>query len=149
MLYFDTSFVVPLVLREQTSASIAEYVAGLPAGRLFISHWTRVEFSSALGVGVRIGRLKPREAAEAEKQLERTLDESFSILSAAPDMFERAREFLSQHRLGLRAGDALHLAIASSHRAETIYSLDKTMLKAGRSLGLPLSSGIRLAGYPH
>jgi uncharacterized protein len=149
MLYFDTSFVVPLILREQTSASIAEYVAGLPAGRLFTSHWTRVEFSSALGVRVRIGRLKPSDAVEAEKELERILDESFSILSAAPDMFERAREFLSHHQLGLRAGDALHLAIASNHRAETIYSLDKTMLKAGKSLGIPLSSGIRLAGYAH
>jgi predicted nucleic acid-binding protein len=56
---------------------------------------------------------------------------------------------LRQHKLGLRAGDALHLAIARNRRADTIYSLDKTMLKAGRGLGLPLSSGIRLAGYAH
>jgi predicted nucleic acid-binding protein len=47
----------------------------------------------------------------------------------------------------LRAGDALHLAVAKNHRGEAVYSLDKTLLKAGRLLGLPVSTGIRLAGY--
>jgi hypothetical protein len=30
---------------------------------------------------------------------------------------------------GLRAGDALHLAIASNHGAGTFYSLDRSMVK--------------------
>ena len=38
-------------------------------------------------------------------------------------------------------GDALHLAIANNHRAETVYSLDKALLKAGKALGLPVSAG--------
>jgi hypothetical protein len=44
--------------------------------------------------------------------------------------------FLSQFDTGLRAGDALHLAVANNHRATAIYSLDKTVLKAGKILGL-------------
>ena len=38
----------------------------------------------------------------------------------------------------------LHLAIASNHRVDTTYSLDKTLLRAGATLGLPVSMGIQL-----
>jgi predicted nucleic acid-binding protein len=149
MLYFDTSFLAPLVVLEEASVRVTEFMGRLPAEPLTVSQWTRVELSSVLGLRVRMGRLKPKEAIDADAQFEATIERSFTTLLPTADDFRRAREFLQKHKLGLRAGDALHLAIASNHRAETIYSLDKTMLKAGRSLGLPLSSGIRLAGYSH
>jgi predicted nucleic acid-binding protein len=41
----------------------------------------------------------------------------------------------------------LHLAVAKNHRGETIYTLDKTLLKAAKLLGLPVSTGFRLSGY--
>ena len=44
------------------------------------------------------------------------------------------------------AGGALHLAIASN-RGATIYGLDKVMIKAGKTLGVPESAGVFLAGY--
>jgi predicted nucleic acid-binding protein len=37
--------------------------------------------------------------------------------------------------LGLRAGDALHLAIASQHGA-TVYTLDQRIAEAGPALGV-------------
>jgi predicted nucleic acid-binding protein len=43
----------------------------------------------------------------------------------------------------LRAGDALHLAIAKNNHAGAIYSFDKTLLKAGKVLGLPVSAGVQ------
>ena len=49
MFYFDTSFLVPLLFVEATSARIERFIAGLHRDRLATSHWTRVEFSSALG----------------------------------------------------------------------------------------------------
>jgi hypothetical protein len=52
-------------------------------------------------------------------------------------------DYLQHYAISLRAGDALHLAIAGNHGAETIYSLDKSMIKAGKMLGLPMSAGIR------
>ena len=149
MLYFDTSFVAPLVVVEATTDRIARFIRQLPVEELTISHWTRVELSSLLGRDVRMGRLQPEAARVAETRFEAIVEDSFSVLAPTANDFERARAFLRQHKLGLRAGDALHLAIASNNSAETIYSLDKTMLKAGRSLGLPLSSGIRLPGYAH
>ncbi|MCY4273919.1 MAG: hypothetical protein OXE41_00745 [Gammaproteobacteria bacterium] len=32
----------------------------------------------------------------------------------------------------------LHMAIAMNHGAMTVYSLDQLMIKAGRTLGLPI-----------
>lgn len=57
MLYFDSSFLVPLVLEESTSDTIAKLVQGLPIEELSTSHWTRVEFSSLIAREVRMGGL--------------------------------------------------------------------------------------------
>jgi predicted nucleic acid-binding protein len=40
------------------------------------------------------------------------------------------------HRLKLRAGDALHLAIAESLKAEVILCLDHVMIESAKSLGM-------------
>lgn len=94
-----------------------------------------------------MGGLAPQAAVQADAQFEGVVDESFIVLLPNADDFSLAKQFLGHHEIGLRAGDALHLAIAKNHRAEIIYSLDKTMIKAGKSFGLPLNTGIRLSGY--
>ena len=38
MIYFDTSFLVPLVLPEATSDRIAAFIRELPADQLAVSH---------------------------------------------------------------------------------------------------------------
>ena len=50
--------------------------------------------------------------------------------------FRMAAKFLDQHTLGLRAGDALHLATASEHGA-TVHTLDRRLAEAGPVLGVP------------
>ncbi len=62
--------------------------------------------------------------------------ESFIILPVTGGQFRAAAGFAVQHALGLRAGDALHLAIASEHGA-TVYTLDQWLAKAGPALGVP------------
>lgn len=147
MLYFDTSFLVPLVLPEAASDAIAEYVRGLPSDPFTVSHWTRVEFSSLIAREVRMGGLDAQAAAQADARFEAMLDESFAVILPNAGDFDLAKEYLGHYETGLRAGDALHLAIARRHRAEAIYSLDKTLLKAGKLLGLPVSAGIGPAGW--
>ena len=144
MLYFDTSFLVPLLLEEATSAKIERFMAHLPTGEMAVSHWTRVEFSSLLTREVRTGGLNSDAAKRTNVEFEAVVADSFIVLLPEADDFDLAREYLGHHQTGLRAGDALHLAIARNRRAEAIYSLDKTMLKAGKILGLPVSPGIRL-----
>ncbi|MYH58721.1 MAG: type II toxin-antitoxin system VapC family toxin [Boseongicola sp. SB0675_bin_26] len=61
--------------------------------------------------------------------------------------FDRARAWLSRFETGLRAGDPLHLAIASNRGAEAIYSLDKLMIAAGKTLGVPTRARGLLPSY--
>jgi predicted nucleic acid-binding protein len=145
MVYFDTSFLAPLILPEATSARIEKFVKGLPIGELATSHWTRVEFSSLLAHEVRMGALDRQIAAEADTQFESMVTESFVVFLPNADDFGRAKHYLGHHKTGLRAGDALHLAIARNHQARAVYSLDKVFLKAGKLLGLPVEAGIRMS----
>jgi predicted nucleic acid-binding protein len=146
MFYLDTSFVAPLILLETTSAKVERFVAALPAGELAISEWTRIEFSSLLGREVRIGGLDGAAAWAADTQLEAIATESFVVLLPEVEDFTLAKRYLGNHAVRLGAGDALHLALAANRRARAIYSLDKTLIKAGRVLGLPVSTGIGVGG---
>ncbi len=42
----------------------------------------------------------------------------------------------------LRAGDALHLAIALAHEAQVFLTLDATLLRIAGRLGIPASRGV-------
>jgi predicted nucleic acid-binding protein len=61
--------------------------------------------------------------------------ESFTVLGVTGGQFRAAAKFADQHLLGLRAGDALHLAIASEHGA-TVHTLDQRLAAAGPTLGV-------------
>jgi uncharacterized protein len=145
VLYFDTSFLAPLVLEEATSAAIERFLMDSPSGSLAISRWTRVEFSSLLAREVRMGGLTLEIAREADQEFEAIVAESFVVLTPAVDDFDLATRYLGDARTGLRGGGALHLAIAANRGVEAIYSLDKTLLEAWRLLGLPVGLGIRLS----
>jgi predicted nucleic acid-binding protein len=62
--------------------------------------------------------------------------ESFTVLGVTGGQFRTAAKFADQHALGLRAGDALHLAVASEHGA-TVHTLDRRLAEAGPALGVP------------
>ena len=146
MRYFDTSFLVPLILPEATSEPIAGFFEALPPDDLAVSHWTRVEFASLLAREVRMGGLDAAAAHEAGSRFETMVRESFVVLLPNRDDFDQAKDWLGHFETVLRAPDALHLAIAGNRGADAIYSLDKRMIAAGKTLGLPASAGT-LPGY--
>ena len=111
---------------------------GLAGESLAVSHWTRVEFSSLLARRVRMGHLDLPAAKRADEQFETIVQESFRVFLPRETDFDLAKTYLSTRETSLRAGDALHLAIARNHRAERIYSLDKGMIAAGELLGLQM-----------
>lgn len=141
MIYFDTSFLVPLILPEATSRSIAALVRELPADQLTVSHWTRVEFSSVIAREVRMGGLDAATAVRADARFDAMVRDSFAVLLPTAADFDLARRYLGRFETGLRAGDALHLAIAANQGAEAVYSLDNALVRAGAILSLPVSAG--------
>ena len=67
-----------------------------------------------------------------------------TILLVSGLQFRTAARFADQHMLGLRAGDALHLAICADHGA-TLCTLDRRLSEAGpgarRKNYAPVSAG--------
>ncbi|MEK7435519.1 MAG: type II toxin-antitoxin system VapC family toxin [Pseudomonadota bacterium] len=144
MIYFDTSFLAPLILEEASSARVEAYIKRLPRTDLCVSHWVRVELASLLAREVRIGGLVEREALAAANQFEKMLADSYWIISPQAADYDLARQFILHFPTALRAGDAMHLALAKNHAATSVLTLDKGMLKAGKLLRLPVSHGIRV-----
>jgi uncharacterized protein len=143
VIYFDTSFVAPLVLPEPTSHSVTAFVRTLPSDELAVSHWTVVEFSSLIARKVRMGELDAEGAARADARFEAAVDESFAVLLPNLNDFVLAKRYLGKFESGLRAPDALHLAIASNRDVTAFYTLDNRLIAAGGLFELPVSKGIR------
>ena len=143
MVYLDTSFVAPLVIAEISSGAVEAFVLKVKPGELTTSMWTQVELSSLVSRKVRMGELSDSQADVVRREFDRVLVESFEILAPTAADFAAAAKYLEIPKTGLRAGDALHLAIAANHRAKRILTLDQGFVEAGRLLKLPVSRGIK------
>ncbi len=143
MFYFDTSFLVPLLIPEDSSERVEVFFQQLPPRQvLVVSHWTRVEFGSVLSRLVRMKQFGSSDARTCASHFNKLLDDSFNIITPGKIDFECCWDFLTRFDNGLRAGDALHLAIAANLSVEKLYTLDNGLLEAGSFLKLPVDRGI-------
>lgn len=134
-LYLDTSLLVAALTNEAESARIQNWLAQQAAGSLAISEWVETEFSSALSLKLRTQQIEAVHRVEARAMFVRMRSESFLVLPIEAGQFRMAAHFVDQFSLGLRAGDALHLAICAEHGA-TLCSLDRRLVDAGQPLGI-------------
>ena len=142
MIYFDTSFVTPLFRPEPTSNALAKFFRETRTG-LATSHWTRAEFSSLVARDVRMKLIDAARATNLDSSFEAAIAQSFTLFTPTVEDIELCKRYLQRYETGLRAGDALHLAVAKNNNAQAIYSLDDRMIRAGKLLGMPVSRGIR------
>jgi uncharacterized protein len=135
MLYLDTSLLVAALTNEAETGRIQSWLGQQTEDDLAISDWAVTEFSSALSIKLRAGRIEPAHRAESLAVFTRLTTESFAIVPVSRLQFRTAARLANQHALGLRAGDALHLAICADHGA-TLCTLDRRLDDAGSALGI-------------
>jgi predicted nucleic acid-binding protein len=134
-LYLDTSLLVAALTNEAESSRVQKWLSQQEPGSLAISNWVTTEFSSALAIKLRTGQIDSNHRADALAMFARLTAESFTILPVSDLQFRTAALFADQHTLGLRAGDALHLAICADQGA-TLCTLDHHLCEAGPALGV-------------
>jgi predicted nucleic acid-binding protein len=101
---------------------------------LWINDWVATEFSSALAMKVRIGDLSVEHRAETLAHFRRLIADSFGVLPVTASHFQAAARLADQHLLGLRVGDAPHLAVAIDAGAR-LCTLDRRLAEAGKAVG--------------
>jgi uncharacterized protein len=142
MIYLDTSVVVPLIVPETTSSRARSWFERLDSAQtkaLAVSARVLTEFTSAMGIKVRNREITRSQGEAARALLEDALLPNVSIIEVTPTDFRLAETMLREFSLGLRAGDALHLATASRCAAQQFVSLDRKLCNVAAALGLSVT----------
>ena len=139
MIYVDTSALVPVFIREPKSEAVIGWIES-SGERLAISEWSLVEFASAAAIKVRAGQATANLVKQATARVYQFAQKHCTVAVPGRAEFHRAAKLAGDETLKLRAGDALHLAIASSLSAQGILCLDDAMIASARSLGMNVVS---------
>jgi predicted nucleic acid-binding protein len=135
MHYVDTSVLVAYFVPEIYSANAETALRDSRRYPLALSEWTATEFVSALGIKCRTGQLNEAQSLSVQRKF-KALTDFFEWLPVETEDFRQAHDWLGNWRLGLRSGDALHLAI--SHRSgHVLITLDDRLARAAGTLQIP------------
>ena len=127
----DTPVLVAALTDETATARSQRFLAAAEPAELAINARVITEFSSALSIKVRTGQLAPAQRnAGVLTEFTRLIGNSSTFCRFRSRRLQRRRGFVDQLAYGLRAGDALHLAVAIEHGA-MLVSLDKRLVEAG------------------
>jgi predicted nucleic acid-binding protein len=133
--YLDTSLLVAALTAEPNSHHVQDWLGKQSSADLLVSDWVVTEFSSALSVKLRMKEISMDIRAAALETFARMTSDSLQVASVASRHFRDAAQLANQFTLGIRSGDALHLAIAADNGA-AIYTLDRRLASAGAGLGV-------------
>lgn len=138
MLYLDTSLIVAAATIERESDRVDQWLDQRREEKFATSTWTITEFSAALSIKLRVGGLTLVKRDEALTYFDLHFIAAFYQADVIAEDFTVAARLADRFALGVRGGDALHLAIAARLDA-TLCTLDKRQAEAGRALGINTS----------
>lgn len=133
-LYIDTSVWVAVFAAERETARATQWLETNIGNEIIVSPWVGVELSSALSAKIRSRQI---DEAKRDEAYERYLAAASSVrnLPIQSDDFQIAARWCARHETGLRAGDALHLAVAGRNGA-TLCTLNRKLSQAGERLAV-------------
>lgn len=139
MIYCDTSLLVAALARESETERVLAWLRSLNGRELCTCSWTVTEFSSALAMKYRRRELSAPQRAEIQTSWRALLDSSLALISFPEPAFDLAARFCEMSGAVLRAGDALHLAVASLS-GSSLATLDHAMAEAAVAVGVAVEA---------
>lgn len=133
MVYVDTSVLVALCVNEPKSAVVAKWYAAC-SEELSSAVWCVTEFASALGIKQRTAQITGEQGAVAWQAFERLCAGDLQLLPVDPATFHRAAVLTLDATTGLRAGDALHLAVALEAKVKSMATLDDVLARNAKRM---------------
>lgn len=134
MIYVDTSVAVALFVPEAKTAAVTQWLASTDAA-LVSADWILTELASALSIKERRGELSAADAEAVWSEFRSFCEAGLSLVAPSRKAFATAARLARDASSNLRAGDALHLAVALdagvSHIATTDTILDANARKHG------------------
>ncbi len=134
--YVDTSVWVALLAREAPATALSLWLADAPA--LCCAQWTELELASAMGIKHRRGELSLNAARTICDVFASMMVYQVQALSVDRADMALARTLCMDMGRGLRAGDALHLAVALGRQCSHFFSLDHQLNRHAQTAGLRL-----------
>jgi predicted nucleic acid-binding protein len=131
--YLDASVLLPFLIDEPTSTEIARYLTTQP--ERLVSDFAAAEVSSALSRMIRMRTLSHADASIRLADFDAWRAAACTPVELQPADGRLADAYVRRFELGLRAPDALHLAIARRLDA-TLVTLDRRMARAAEDLGV-------------
>ena len=133
-IYLDSSVLLPILIAEPTTEAVYDCL-GAADQELLISDFAAAEVASALSRLVRMYLLTDTDASARLADFDAWRMAMSSPVDIASSDARLAYIYVRRFDLGLRAPDALHLAIARRLDA-TLVTLDRRMVAAARELGV-------------
>ena len=137
MLFWDTSAIVPLLVKEQRSADVRVVLHDDPD--IITAAITSLEVTSALWRRRHIGTLSLADHQRVERDFAE-LSARWNAIAQSPEILEAASRVLARH--SLRTLDALQLAsalvLAPTTGVLPLVTLDKRLTAAARAEGFPV-----------
>ena len=133
--YVDASAWIALFANEPGCAALQNWLAG-EQGVLLTARWCVVEVASGLSIKVRRGELLQSQANQLMDAFEQLIQSQVRLLAVAAVDYDLASSLCRNAQSKLRAGDALHLAVASRAQASHVVTLDKVMASNAQLMGI-------------
>jgi predicted nucleic acid-binding protein len=131
----DTNILPSACLAEPASSEVRAWFDRTVL-RLITSDRAALEFSGALGIEVRRRELTPRQSDRATAVFDTDLQPTSTLLATDHGVVHAAAILLRTCELGLRSGDAMHLAFCIQGKRTAPATADRALASAAKVLAI-------------
>lgn len=135
MFYLDTSLILSGLTPEAATQATLDWLDAHREDDLAVSDWTITEVASALAIKRRTGQIEEIDRLAALAEFERAVTASYIVLPVRREQFRAAARLMEMVETGLRAGDALHVAVARDAGA-ILATLDRRLAGWDEKFGI-------------